>query len=197
MADPNRDRLGGKAIRDYFFRPVPAKPGIWVCKCNTERKEGRGYTNFVSHVQAQHPEALHLLQCDDDGRVSTRSSTVLGDNLAPSLFHSSKAVKTHASIDLVVSGLLPFSVLNNALFKEYLVYASFNTLTCLKYIRKLTKFVEEKISQIFPERFALIVDGWTASSTHYFGVFASFLQKKQENMKPYYWGSARLKTKQI
>ena len=41
-------------------------------------------------------------------------------------------------------------------------------------LRIVTKEVENKISTIFPDRYSLIIDGWTNASTHYFRVFASF-----------------------
>ena len=38
----------------------------------------------------------------------------------------------------------------------------------------VTKKVEEEISRSLPEKFCILLDGWTHNSTHYVGVFASY-----------------------
>ena len=45
--------------------------------------------------------------------------------------------------------------------------------------RKIDQSSRRKISLILPKRFALILNGWSASYTHYFAVFASFHQKNK------------------
>ena len=37
----------------------------------------------------------------------------------------------------------------------------------------VTKEVEKRIQSALPEKFALVIDGWTKNSTHFVGVFAS------------------------
>ena len=51
-------KINGKRIRDEFISRKDDNTDVWVCKCGTSRKGGRGYTNFVSHIQSQHPKDL-------------------------------------------------------------------------------------------------------------------------------------------
>lgn len=40
---------------------------------------------------------------------------------------------------------------------------------------QLTQIVESKISNLLPKTIALVFDGWSQISTHYFAVYVSFL----------------------
>lgn len=45
----------GRRIRDKFYTKVDSQEYEWLCACVVQRKQrGYGYTNLVSHVQAQH-----------------------------------------------------------------------------------------------------------------------------------------------
>lgn len=77
-------------------------------------------------------------------------------------------------MDVIIQGLLPFSVLENNLFKKYLRYAPVEYHIFLKCMNLLTAIVETKISRKLPTKFVLIVDGWSTSDTHYFANFATY-----------------------
>ena len=50
----------------------------------------------------------------------------------------------------------------------------------MKYIQLLTENVEQKLSQLLPSKFALIFDGWTADTTHYLAIFATFPKDNEQ-----------------
>ncbi len=116
--------MRGKAVRDYFFKPVEEDPEVWPCRCGTKRKAGRGYANFASHVLSQHVEDFHLLCKDMDNCVSTSSSSHAG-KINQSVFYSKKAVQLHGCLDLILSGLMPFNIVGNpVLFEMFAIYRS-------------------------------------------------------------------------
>jgi hypothetical protein len=45
----------------------------------------------------------------------------------------------------------------------------------MKYLYNVTTAVEQKLKRSFPSKFGLIIDGWSQGSTHYFGVYGSFV----------------------
>ena len=49
----------------------------------------------------------------------------------------------------------------------------------MSYLPRVTAVVERKISDILPDKFALVFDGWTIGSTHFLAVFASFPAEKE------------------
>jgi hypothetical protein len=52
--------------------------------------------------------------------------------------------------------------------------------TFIKMMRLLTEKVQQKISDLLPELFALVFDGWTLGQTHYLAVFATFPDVRAE-----------------
>ncbi|KAH9108067.1 hypothetical protein AeMF1_016685 [Aphanomyces euteiches] len=44
----------------------------------------------------------------------------------------------------------------------------------MKWMEKLSDGVEKKISDLLPDKFAIVFDGWSLGSTHYVAVFVSF-----------------------
>ena len=43
----------------------------------------------------------------------------------------------------------------------------------MKYLGLVTRKTEEAIAKALPTKFALLYDGWSSASTHYFGIMAS------------------------
>ena len=46
---------------------------------------------------------------------------------------------------------------------------------------RLASLVEKKISELFPAQFALIFDGWSAVTTHYGAIIASYPCTSSDN----------------
>ena len=49
----------------------------------------------------------------------------------------------------------------------------------MKYMHLTTLEVEKAITKSLPYRFALLIDGWTYHSTHFWAVFASFIENSE------------------
>ena len=157
----------GQRIRDAFFTESDKNSNEWICKCGTRRKQtGHGYTNLVSHVEKQHPTDLQTL-LSDAGYAENSSAS-------ESLFFNSKTVQMHGWLDLVLNGLLPFCIVDNPVFIRCVKFKPIARNTLSKYMSLLTQRVEQKVSAILPDKFAVIFDGWTANQTHFVGLFATF-----------------------
>ncbi len=63
-------KVSGKRVRDEFFTLKDSDANVWECKCGKQRKAGRRYENFLSHVRKEHPDALNALN-EDCSQVST------------------------------------------------------------------------------------------------------------------------------
>ncbi len=67
----------GKKVWDTFSKPVEGTGDVWVCRRGTKRKvKGSGYTNFVTHVQSQHPAEHSALLADLSIATSSQSKSV-------------------------------------------------------------------------------------------------------------------------
>ena len=72
------------------------------------------------------------------------------------------------------SGLLPFSIVANTVYRQHVRYESISRPTLSKYISSITSLVEKKVTDMLPEKFALVILGWSESKTHYVSTFSSF-----------------------
>ena len=167
-------RAWGLIVRDAFFTRVDGTEFDWKCKCNIVRKQsGSGYTNLVSHVRDKHPENLQTLRSDSEQPASTTTSL----STPLSFLYGKRAEQLFGWIDLVVSGLLPFSVVSNSTYRKHVRYEGINRETLGKYMRNLTFRVEAKIKEELPSQFAIFIDGWSAGDTHYVACFASYFRE--------------------
>ncbi len=69
---------------------------------------------------------------------------------------------------------MPFNVVSNPVFCRHMKHAIISYPSLLKYMERLITVVEKKITKILPSKFALVVDCWSSSRTHFFAVFALF-----------------------
>ena len=60
-------------MRDELFTLKDSDRNVWECKCGKQRKAGRGYENFLSHIRKEHPDALNALN-EDFSQVPTTSN---------------------------------------------------------------------------------------------------------------------------
>ncbi len=71
------------------------------------------------------------------------------------------------------SSLLPFFIAANLVYCQHVRYESISRPTLSKYIDSITSRVEKKVTDMLPEKFALVIHGWIESDTHYVSTFAS------------------------
>lgn len=81
---------------------------------------------------------------------------------------------THGWIQCVVVNLQPFWFVEKYVFRRHFKENSISKNFLSLYLGFLTVKVEGKTADLFPNRFAIVLDGWSCDSTHYVGVFATF-----------------------
>ena len=70
--------------------------------------------------------------------------------------------------------MLPFSFVDDPLNRAQAASDAICSKTLKKYMHKLCGKVEKIIAEKLPDKFILLVDGWSRGKTHFFGVFATF-----------------------
>ena len=58
--------------------------------------------------------------------------------------------------------------------REHVKYDPISLKSFMRYLPLITESVDKKISDMLPDQFAIILDGWFSGSTHFLAVFASF-----------------------
>ena len=89
----------------------------------------------------------------------------------PSLLQK-KAENLYCWLDWICTEMKPFSFIQSALTQQYSRLTPIALNTFMKYMNLVTKKVERKISDELPEKFALVIDGWTKNSNHFLAIFA-------------------------
>ena len=154
-------------VKRYFKQDKGTEE--WTCTCGKKLKQrhGTGYTNLFNHIKSQHK--------DWDGGASGQK-TLDGNVIAISRDKtiSDSVENLYSWVEWVCVGMKPFSFVEDELTRKYSSLQPICTKTLKKYMSLLTTTVEREISKLLPERFAIIIDGWSKSSTHFLAVFASF-----------------------
>lgn len=57
--------------------------------------------------------------------------------------------------------------------------------TLKKYMGASLRKVEEKLANILPTSFGIVIDGWTDGGTHFLAIYASFVDTLSEQVKQY------------
>ena len=84
-------------------------------------------------------------------------------------------------IEWICTDLLPFTFVEKEMSRKYSNLDNISYKTLMKYMHKLTKHVEAEIKKTLPDKFALVMDGWTATNSSYFvAIFAAFPSKDVE-----------------
>jgi hypothetical protein len=169
---------GKQLVMQFFdFFKTNSKPNKDVehsvtCKCGWEGKykSSRSYTNLQAHIVSAHPE-----------HASLTSNSKSNQRLIEDCFYSLKVKSYYGWLDWVIGDLLPFSFVEKKRVRNHCKLLPISVDTFMKMMRLLTEKVEQKISDLLPELFALVFDGWTLGQTHYLAVFATFPDVKSES----------------
>jgi len=157
-----------KTFVGKHFVKAEGEENKWKCSCGKElsQKPNTGYSNLMTHVRNQHPKWLEE-QAVTQPQITRHTTT--------SITSTTKTAKNvHGWLEWVCIGLKPFSFVEETLTRRYSNLAPITAPTLKKYMEKVTKAVERAISQELPNRFALAIDGWTKSSTHFIAIFATY-----------------------
>lgn len=158
-------KLKGRRLAELFFTRDGPSSSQWTCRCGAKRaQKGTGYTNLCTHIFSDHPDYTEL---ESGGVAADGRSTLLS-------FWPRKAQNIHGWLELVIMGLFPFSFCENQYAKRYMRPESITVKTYMKYMALLADVVEKKISNLLPNTFALVFDGWSCHDTHYLSIFATY-----------------------
>lgn len=162
--------LKGKSLVVKFFdlfgngfKPVSNRVYTAECKCGWKGdfKSSKGYTNLQNHIESAHKDYI-------DSDVSSEQQ------ILTSFMYTSKVKTYWGWLDWVIGDLHPFSYVERQRNYTHGGLPRMSLDTFMIVMTKLTKAVECKISNMLPNKFALIFDGWSQNSRHYVAIFASF-----------------------
>jgi hypothetical protein len=87
-------------------------------------------------------------------------------------------------LEWIVMSNLPFQFVEDPLTRKNTKLESITDETVKKYLVLVTESVEKRIADDLPEKFGIVIDGWSDGTTHYIAVFASYLDAKGEGQYP-------------
>ena len=87
---------------------------------------------------------------------------------------SVKAQNIYGGMEMINMKNLSFNFCEDPLIEKYSKLNSIDPDTFTKYMDKVVRRVEGKVSAQIPHKFILTHDGWASLSVHYFGIFAAY-----------------------
>ena len=155
----------GRKVAELFFNKVNDDTDMWQCRRGKKRKRSnKSYENLLSHIRSAH-KGYEKLMVGDLTQQQTQISSFFNSDVAQNYF---------GWFNYIINGLKPFSDVESAVVRESMRFKPMSLSTFMRYLPRLVALVEKKISNLLPNKFAIVFDGWTAGTTHYLGVFASF-----------------------
>ena len=138
--------------RKYFVESK--KEHYWRCICGKEKKcaPKSGWTNLISHIRKQHPEQ-NFAKSDENYHQQKITNAFGGTTLG--------AENIHNWLEWVCCELKPFSFIESELTRKNVKLQPISMKTFLKYMNLVTKKVESTIAAAIPEKFAIMMDGWS------------------------------------
>ncbi len=131
-------------MQESFFTLLEGESDLWKCWCGTIRRQTSSrYSNLVSHVEKKHPDRLKELKevANADSQTSSSRSNFGPESSAP-FFYTPQALKAHFWLDLSISGLLPFSIVESDVYRKNVKYPPIDRKSLMKYMSLITKEVE-------------------------------------------------------
>ena len=95
---------------------------------------------------------------------SNVTSFVASSSKRINLFYRRKTVTVYGWVHFKVMELRPFSIVENEVFFSHAKFKNISSKTLEKYLGRITKLVEWKISQKLPDKLVIIIDGWSTPS---------------------------------
>ena len=146
-----------KAIVKRYFTEFPEDNSKWKCRCGKTltQKPNTGWSNLFQHIKSQPSVYLQDAQ-------STLQSFVVSKPAS-----TKKAANIYSWPEWIGCGLKPFNFVENELTRKYRNLAPIAENTLKKFMEIVTKEVEVVIKTKLPNRFVLVIDGWSKSSAHF------------------------------
>lgn len=147
----------GKHISELFFSYVEDHPNLYVCKCGTRRKKAG---TSLLHIQ------VNLFFYQTMIALQKLRLTIISSHLNWKPFLGGFIWLWMAKCN--------FQKIKKPIIRKHVKHKTMWLTTCTRYVKQLVEVVENKISNLLPEVFALVFDCWTSGSTQYLSVFASY-----------------------
>lgn len=174
----------GKKVALFYFELISEEEDRYQCKLCPKvqrvQKQNTGFSNLMSHITSAHPNFEEEMKKTKDGKiVGIKISTPCSDfkliNTRDFLVPP-KINNIYSWVDWIVNEGLPFSTVEKSLTRKYTNLSPISISSLMNAMKELTVVVEKKITEILPNQFALVFDGWSldGTSNHYVGIFATF-----------------------
>lgn len=141
--------------------------GFYACGKEVKQNGSGVYTNLDTHITSNHKETImNRLQ---------EKQTVNSTSFSP--IHSQRRAKWFtigSNVWLLL--FFPFSFCKNVVVKHNFKYSSISQNPLTNYMHEVCKLVEARVSNAFPENFAIIFTRWSAGSTYYVTVTAIYVE---------------------
>ncbi|KAE8996964.1 hypothetical protein PF011_g15695 [Phytophthora fragariae] len=165
-----RPSFSNAQVSAYFFTPCSDEyaepvPEYFRCRCGTVRKQTRrnGFSNLMQHVRREHPSF------EAEMRAATTAET-------GSLIHYARRtpVNRFGWLEWVVKANLPLVFCENPLARRYTSLEPISVETLRALMESVAQLVGLNIAGELPDRFGLMLDGWSHASVHYVAVFVCY-----------------------
>lgn len=140
-------------------------------------KPKTGASNFKAHINskgARHEQAIDVIRA----RQKQGRETALANLNVPVLVDAA-AKQVFGWIEWIVMGFLPFSFVEKTLTRKYSKLQQISIKTLKKHMENLVVVVEEKIASLLPNKFGIVVDGWSDGGTHFVAIYATYLNQRE------------------
>lgn len=139
-------------------------PGDETTNIKTYKIGSRGYTWAMQHLEACHPRALEQYELFVAGQGDT--------GLPPNV--SERAADTYHWLNWIIAENLPLTFVESPYARQHcgttLTEMSARTLTRRLYA--LIEVMQDKLSDILPHQFGIMLDGWSNQRQHFCGLYA-------------------------
>jgi len=171
------DKITNKQLFEYWFTAIPDTPHTWKCKSEACTRPvkcdiSNGYSNIVKHLNSKHNNPIgHFAQVVHNAIIASP------EHLEHYFNTTQDGKNVYSWLHWIIRDNLPFTFCESAQTRKNSILKPISRNTLSKYLFEITKEVELKVKELLPERFGIVMDGWTEGTTHYFGVFAVFSDK--------------------
>lgn len=177
---PASFKPSNKDIVNFFFSQGDvdennSRSQVHVCICGAKRKKsGSSYQNLLSHVKSHHPGYRKEI-FDSRGLIIPPSSNIV----------DMKANNIWKWMRFIVGKGTPFSWVEDEVVCSFSSAKSISVETLLRHMELVTRCIEREVTRELPDRFGLILDGWSQGSLHFIAIIACFYDSSTKSKKEF------------
>lgn len=165
-------QYSGKDIYSCFFKlHSENKHQCNLCGILYSQHISRGYSNLKNHLDQCHSSNWKDIMKEF---VADGKSTI--DHYFTALV-SDKAINIHSWLDWMSEDNLTYEFCTSKSTRKNVKLRPVSRNTLVKYRSRLFESVKQKIAQMLPKSFGIIIDGWTIDSSHYNAIYATFMER--------------------